>query len=330
MRAACRIYLRLVTRTSRRARPLTQPRNCPCRRPGAAAVEGRAAGEPGPGDLDQRDPAVRRCHPGALLGGRYLRTRRRRVGRGRRHAAVSEGRRRPPQLAAAHLPPRRAPCSPHVPEIVTPQPRVRRVSGSQESHRPGAARPVDRRPAVVRRPPGAQVPVSGAHQSPLPCPFWHALSSKQRLPLLEFEGPAAAPLAPPRDLSDNALNGSLPAAWGSNASFPALIFANLSNNRISGSIPDAWYTNTSFPSALLMCAVGRCVGWHRCTDPPEGACLPASSPKGFFYEHSLMTTERPCARAALQPADAGQPQAVRRLPGAAAGDLPDRAPSLPT
>lgn len=53
-------------------------------------------------------------------------------------------------------------------------------------------------------------------------------------------------------MSDNSLYGSLPAGWGSNTSFPTLIFANFSRNNISGAIPASWFANGSFPSALLM------------------------------------------------------------------------------
>jgi hypothetical protein len=50
------------------------------------------------------------------------------------------------------------------------------------------------------------------------------------------------------DLSNNSFSGQLPAAWGSNGSFPALVHLLLSNNSLSGSLPAAWGTSGRWPS----------------------------------------------------------------------------------
>lgn len=54
------------------------------------------------------------------------------------------------------------------------------------------------------------------------------------------------------DLTDNALTGSLPAAWGSAASWQALQTLRMSANTLGGILPDTWADPEAFPSLTLL------------------------------------------------------------------------------
>lgn len=49
-------------------------------------------------------------------------------------------------------------------------------------------------------------------------------------------------------LTDNSLDGALPAEWGGVKAFSKLTIMALNSNNFSGSFPESWAANTAFPS----------------------------------------------------------------------------------
>jgi len=55
-----------------------------------------------------------------------------------------------------------------------------------------------------------------------------------------------------RNLSSNAIEGSLPANWGWNNVFTQLQVVTLDNNRLSGSLPASYSNVNSFKSLIVL------------------------------------------------------------------------------